>query len=87
MKRSLSGMKRQQETQAKQGAADQQTIRETVEHYGRKNKDELFDELKRVTGETEMDAERMDALARQIAPMLSEEQRQRMREVLEKLKQ
>ncbi len=98
MKRSLSGMKRQQgvpprqetaaepETAPKQ-EANQQALRETVEHYGKKSKAELFDELKRITGETGMDARHMDALAQQIAPMLSKEQQQRMYEVVEKLRQ
>jgi len=64
---------------------NQQPAEEIVAHYAKKDKAELFDELKRITDETGMDAAKMQALTRQIAPMLSKEQQQRMREVLKKL--
>lgn len=66
-------------------------VRETVDHFGGRSEDELFDALKQVT-EAErsagrLDDTRMENIYEKLAPLLTERQREKMREVIRRLKE
>ena len=65
--------------------------KEQYDHYRTKSKDELMDTLFSLTQEQkangELDNARMEEFFTMLSPMLSDDQRQRMRRVLEQLKQ
>ncbi len=66
-------------------------MKKTVSEYSSKSEDELLDELKRVADENrqsgELDNEKLDGFANQVAPMLDEEQRKKMEQLISMLKQ
>ena len=98
LKRDLKSMKRgtsldQREMQKLAAEADPHMVngmQKTIDAYSGKSDAELMRELRRMTGEQmsrgQLTPEGMDAMAAKIAPMLTEQQRRRMQEVLRQLK-
>jgi hypothetical protein len=65
-------------------------VQDAVSHYSKKSEGELFDELKKMTGEQKKAGKLSNAdienTAARIAPMLTAEQQKKMQSILKKLK-
>ncbi|GEM_PF-2054386 len=81
-------MTRVNETDCGAGKGD---VREVVDRYGGRSEAELFDALKQATDAERaagrLDDTRMEAIYEKLAPMLTERQREKMKEVIRRLKE
>ena len=70
---------------------DTAAIQETMEQLSGRSKEELFDALAAATREERaagnLDNTRMDEIYEKLSPMLTQTQRQKMQQVLERLKE
>ena len=66
-------------------------VREVVDQFAGSSEAELFDALKQVTAAERaagrLDDTRMEAIYEKLAPMLTERQREKMREVIRRLRE